>query len=131
MTEAYAIKPCPCCGWDARFEEVTEGQQNSGGIYIECTNELCRLSTNLMFPLMDDVRPELAQKWNRRVPVTVSEKGEAEMLPDFIRKRIERSCDEAEHPAGMSVHDGVARIHASDIRRLLAIIDAYLSRGQG
>lgn len=79
MTEAYAIKPCPCCGRDARFEEVPEGQQNSGGIYIECTNKLCRLSTNLMFPLMDDVRPELAQKWNRRVPVTVSEKKRCEV----------------------------------------------------
>lgn len=44
-------------------------------------------------------------------------------LIDAIRKRIERECDMAEHPQGMSVHDGRTRCLSSDVRRLLHIID--------
>ena len=52
------------------------------------------------------------------------------LLPTFLRKRIEMACDNAENPKGMSVHDGMARIHAADIRRLLLVID-HLAKPAG
>lgn len=44
-------------------------------------------------------------------------------LPGFMRKRIEQACEDAEHPKGMSTHNGMARVHAADIRRLLTLLD--------
>ena len=41
-------------------------------------------------------------------------------MSDFMRREIERAICEAEHPAGMSVHDGKARVSADLLRRLLA-----------
>lgn len=46
------------------------------------------------------------------------------LIPPSIRRRIERACDEAEHPKGMSPHTGIARIESSHIRLLLTAIDA-------
>src|SRR3990167_6835129 len=68
-----ALLPCPCCGGKARFQ-VVEGDAyhdaNVGGHYIDC--EGCGLSTNLVFPLKDDVsrelaKRELAEKWNKQI----------------------------------------------------------------
>jgi hypothetical protein len=42
-------------------------------------------------------------------------------VPVFIRKRIERAIESAINPKGMSVHDGMARVHASDLKHLLAV----------
>ena len=53
----------------------------------------------------------------------------ASLLPEFIRKRIEQACEEALHPKGMSTHDGMARIHVSDVQRLLKIIDVLSDAG--
>jgi hypothetical protein len=41
------------------------------------------------------------------------------------RRLIEQAIQSAEHPSGMSTHDGKARIDASVLRRMLAIIDAH------
>jgi len=40
------------------------------------------------------------------------------------RRLIEQAIQSAEHPSGMSTHDGKARIDASILRRMLAIIDS-------
>ena len=40
-------------------------------------------------------------------------------IPESIVRRIIRECEDAEHPKGMSVHDGRTRIHSSDVRMLL------------
>lgn len=40
------------------------------------------------------------------------------------RRWVEQAIHDAEHPSGMSTHDGKARIDASVLRRMLAIIDA-------
>ncbi len=40
------------------------------------------------------------------------------------RRKIEEAIHAAEHPRGMSTHDGMARIDASILRRLLAIVDS-------
>lgn len=47
-------------------------------------------------------------------------------MPEFpagIRKSIERACDDAEHPVGMSTHDNKARIPSSHVRNLLGHYD--------
>lgn len=45
-------------------------------------------------------------------------------LTDSMRREIARAVDVAVNPPGMSVHDGKARIDASLLLRMLAIIDA-------
>lgn len=45
------------------------------------------------------------------------------MLDDATRTFLEREIDRAQHPSGMSVHDGRVHIDASVIQRLLAIIE--------
>lgn len=70
------LKRCPCCGSAAEFREVPNDEDtddvNAGGQYVECI--VCGLTTALMFPLMEDVKPLLAEKWNRRVPIPVVER---------------------------------------------------------
>lgn len=44
-------------------------------------------------------------------------------FPSFMRKRIEQAIDSALHPKGMSVHDGKATVYASDLQRMLLVVD--------
>jgi hypothetical protein len=44
-------------------------------------------------------------------------------FPSFMRKRIEEAIDNAISPKGMSVHDGKATVYASDLQRMIAVID--------
>jgi len=44
-------------------------------------------------------------------------------IPSFMRKRIEEAIDLAINPKGMSVHDGKAAVYASDLQRMIAVID--------
>lgn len=46
------------------------------------------------------------------------------LFPSFMRKRIEQAMEDAINPKGMSVHDGKAKVLASDLHRMLLIIDA-------
>lgn len=45
-------------------------------------------------------------------------------LPAFIRRDVEQAIRSAEHPKGMSTHDGKARIGADRLRYMLRLIDA-------
>ena len=45
-------------------------------------------------------------------------------FPSFMRNRIEQAMEDAINPKGMSVHDGKARVLASDLHRMLLIIDS-------
>lgn len=44
---------------------------------------------------------------------------------DSHRRQVEQAIQSAEHPSGMSTHDGKAHIDASILRRMLAIIDSH------
>ena len=44
-------------------------------------------------------------------------------LPNFIRRDVERAIQEAVHPKGMAVHDGIARIGADRLSIMLKVID--------
>lgn len=69
------LKACPCCASGAHFQKCeTPDSENWGGKWVEC--RVCGLCTDIMFPLMDSVDEQLAEKWNRRPapePATVSD----------------------------------------------------------
>ena len=58
------LGPCPCCGSAAAFGAATGDDE--GAYFVYCTNALCGLTTNLMFACMDDPKPILTERWNRR-----------------------------------------------------------------
>jgi len=69
------LKPCPFCGGAAHFFKITDlDKKNFGGDGICCGS--CPITTDLMFSLMEDCKPKLAEAWNRRaqpaqsVPIT-------------------------------------------------------------
>jgi hypothetical protein len=49
-------------------------------------------------------------------------------FPSFMRKRIEQAMEDAINPRGMSVHDGKAKVLASDLHRMLLVIDSATQR---
>ena len=49
-------------------------------------------------------------------------------FPSFMRKRIEQAMEDAINPKGMSVHDGKATVLASDLHRMLLVIDSVLAQ---
>ncbi len=62
------LKPCPCCGSTAAFNNDGDGAN-----WIECTKQTCGLSTMQRWSLMDSCHPQLAQAWNSRArPPTTS-----------------------------------------------------------
>jgi hypothetical protein len=70
--------PCPFCGNEAVFGEVGGEGHYAGGQFIQCTNDACGASSALIFPLMDDVRGQLLERWNARV-------GRAAAVPECLR----------------------------------------------
>jgi len=44
-------------------------------------------------------------------------------FPSFMRRRIEEAIGSAINPKGMSVHDGKATVYASDLQRMLLVVD--------
>jgi len=52
--------PCPFCGASAGMREAADEAN-----YIECSK--CGASTNLQYSLKEDGRPDLIERWNRRV----------------------------------------------------------------
>ena len=61
---------------------------------------------------IEALRQELAKPEQSTVP-----------FPSFMRRRIKEAIDLAINPEGMSVHDGKATVYASDLQRMIAVID--------
>ena len=59
------LKPCPFCGSDAEFDEISEGQ-DTGSHFVQCISSACGASSARIFPLMDDVKALLLERWNKR-----------------------------------------------------------------
>ncbi len=57
------LKPCPFCGGKAIYTDNFDTDSN-GGEYVTCTH--CQMSTVLIYGIMEDAKPLLAQRWNRR-----------------------------------------------------------------
>ena len=49
-------------------------------------------------------------------------------FPSFMRERIEEAIDLAINPKGMSTHDGKATVYASDLQRMISVIDLASTR---
>ena len=63
------LKPCPFCGHAATFGRIGDiDSRDHGGEYVSCDNPRCEVTTPLIWPNMEDVRPLLAERWNRREP---------------------------------------------------------------
>lgn len=60
------LNPCPFCGSAATMFTMPEGSGSDGSMYIECDNGLCRASSAFIYPLKDDVKHILVERWNRR-----------------------------------------------------------------
>lgn len=84
MTESAELKPCPCCGGGASFDHDDDGWN-----WIVCGS--CGLSTDRAISLMDDCRPGLREKWNRRSPVDAAE-GWRTLVKDLVEELEEQVC---------------------------------------
>jgi Lar family restriction alleviation protein len=91
-----SLKPCPFCGGAAQFQSIPneDGNPQAGGEYVECSQ--CQSCTNLVFPLMDDVKRELAGRWNRR-----AEQSEL-ALAEARRKALEEAAKVCEASSGVN-----------------------------
>ncbi len=67
MDDRKLLKSCPFCGSDAEMSTIPEGHPDAGGMFIQCCGRNCMASSALIYPLMDDVRGLLLERWNRRV----------------------------------------------------------------
>ncbi len=83
-----SLLPCPCCDGVARFDRVPddEDDQNSGGEYVECGS--CGLTTSLRFACGDEVRPLLAEAWNRRATAHPPQPVDAEIVEAVRRASL-------------------------------------------
>ena len=68
IDDSDRLKPCPFCGADAEFGEIggAEETPDAGGHFVQCLNSACGASSALIFPLMDDVKALLLERWNKR-----------------------------------------------------------------
>lgn len=97
------LKPCPCCGGEARFDENSDG-----GHYIECNG--CGLTTCLVFNLMGGADRELSEVWNRRA--AVSERREPSVpIADILRTadHIEKNGFSLKKFGGEMIDEGRCR----------------------
>lgn len=76
LDDSDRLKPCAFCGSDAEFGEIGGGQ-DIGGHFVQCLNTACGASSALIFPLMDDVKSLLMERWNKR-PMTTPTRTEFE-----------------------------------------------------
>lgn len=66
-SRSLTLKPCPFCGGTPVFR-TGDAEGIPSGHFLECDG--CHASTALVFPLKDDVTRELAERWNKRAPVS-------------------------------------------------------------
>lgn len=79
QTLREALEPCPFCGSQAEMQ--TDGDS---GYWIECTNAACGSSTNIRIALMDDVKPLVAEQWNRRATAQAPEPEQARQTDEQV-----------------------------------------------
>lgn len=76
------LLPCPCCGYTAMFDRDDEGWN-----WVVCGD--CGLSTNRMASCMDDCKPIIAERWNKRAAHSADARnGEGVALTDDVRKAL-------------------------------------------
>ncbi len=142
LEHAGTLGPCPFCGGDAEI-----GVEVQGGYFVQCTNAACGVSSALIFPLMDDVKPLLIERWNRRA---AGDERRHMLLPEPAYKHIDGDTNDADllwaeihhlrvalqGPAGFATWQDAAtdeRIRrikvGAALRDLLEIDDARIATG--
>ena len=64
--ERETLEPCPFCGAEAEILTIPEDHPDAGAMFVQCCDSRCMTSSALLYPLMDDVRALLVERWNRR-----------------------------------------------------------------
>jgi len=66
IDDSDKLKPCPFCGGDAEIItlEGGDGDVNAGAMCVQCPS--CGSASSLVYPLMDDVKDLLLERWNKR-----------------------------------------------------------------
>ena len=64
--ERETLLPCPFCGANAEILTIPEDHPDAGAMFVQCCDSRCMTSSALLYPLMDDVRALLVDRWNRR-----------------------------------------------------------------
>ncbi len=64
--ERETLEPCPFCGAEAEILTIPEDHPDAGAMFVQCCDSRCVTSSALLYPLMDDVRALLVERWNRR-----------------------------------------------------------------
>ena len=64
--ERETLLPCPFCGANAEILTIPEDHPDAGAMFVQCCDSRCMKSSALLYPLMDDVRALLVERWNRR-----------------------------------------------------------------
>lgn len=88
--ELSQLLPCPFCGGKAEYcrEPIPLDEAalkpNSGGEYVRCT--ACDAASSLSFPLMDDVKRQVIERWNRRSLAPGLEAVQLQWFKDCARK---------------------------------------------
>jgi Lar family restriction alleviation protein len=114
-----SLKPCPFCGGAAQFQSIPneDGNPQAGGEYVECSQ--CQSCTNLVFPLMDDVKRELAGRWNRRAEQSELALAEARRKVLEEALKIAENYEDVEDRSDGTQQGNLAMTIASEIRALI------------
>ena len=60
VEDSDQLKACPFCASPAEYDTTEDG-----GHFVACTD--CMACSSVIYPLMDDVKNLLIERWNRRV----------------------------------------------------------------
>jgi hypothetical protein len=105
------LEACPFCGGDAAFLRLDDAEaKDFGGEVVQCL--ACHASTALRFPCMEDVKPLLAEAWNRRAPLTRADNppGEGVVLrKDVVEAVISRLATMDHRSIGDAALSGLLR----------------------
>lgn len=77
IDDSDRLKPCPFCGGEAEMIDMPEDSGDvTGAKFVQCTNSACMASSALIYPLMDDAKHLLLERWNKRADIALRIKTE-------------------------------------------------------
>jgi len=87
------LLPCPFCGAKGEFDDDGEG-----GWFIQCSEPTCAASSNIRYPLKEDVKPLLAEQWNRRAASPTPPSMGVTLPSEELRQQIRQILDDEVDP---------------------------------
>ena len=137
--ERETLLPCPFCGANAEILTIPEDHPDAGAMFVQCCDSRCMTSSALLYPLMDDVRALLVERWNRRAALAAQPAPAAVPLTDeqikdaLLQYRCAHFQDE---DGGLPLTDALAHAFGdTDITRakheIEMIVDAIAAAAAG